>query len=352
MTQINSEVNSKVLLAAGALFMFSGASLAAGHQPANKAGAWKVSGFAQLTAEHTDDTDGLDFGADRVRVGLAYDSTQLFGKLLLDFNVPNGGQRVGGTLTNMIKDAFVGWRFDNHWSAKFGQFKAPIGLDFNTPGTALDITKRGMEKPLVFERDTGVMLSGRKLGGGLGIDLGVFNPADRSGAVNANLSSQTEANAYAARLLFDHGGFHAELSGGVSGEAGGLNTEDFTVVDLGLSWKSNKLALKGELISGDGILGVQDRKEQVAFAHVGYRWCPQWEAVARHYAGESEISGQADTDLGNTYLGVNYWPKVAGPAAVRMQLNYVIASGDESAYTGLGGFKQDAVLFQLQIKSK
>lgn len=340
------------MAAAALLLTYGGLAIAGGHELPIKASAWKVSGFAQLTAEHSEDTDGLDFGADRTRVGLSYDSTQLFGKLLLDFNVNNGGQRVGGTLTNMVKDAFVGWRFNRHWSSKFGQFKSPIGMDFNTPGTNLDITKRGMEKPLVFERDTGVMLSGRKLGGGFGLDLGIFNPADRSGAVNQAASSQTEANAYAARLLWDHGNLHAQLSAGVSGEAGGLNTEDYSAADLGMSWKGEKLRLKGEVIYGDGILGTKDRSELVWFAHLGYKLCERRELIVRHYAGSSEIPGSADTDLGNTYVGFNYWPKIEGPAALRLQLNYVIASGDETAYTGLGGFKRDALLFQLQIKSK
>jgi hypothetical protein len=70
--------------------------------------------------------------------------------------------------------------------------------------------------------------------------------------------------------------------------------------------------------------------------------------VARHYEGESSIGGST-TDLRNNYLGVSWrvyeTPRMNG----RLQVNYVLAGGDELAYTGVRGYRDDAVLVQFQF---
>lgn len=316
------------------------------------AGEWQPLGFAQLTAERFEDDDGIDFGGDRIRAGVRYDSTSLFGGLVLDFNVPNGGDRTPGTLNNVIKDVYVGWKFTPQWSGKFGQFKTPIGMDFNTPGNALDITKRAMEKPLVLERDLGVMMSGRKLAGQFGVDVGIFNPAGRSGAANHTDDQEGESNAYAGRLLWDYQQLHLEVAYGISEEAGGEGTEDYHVYDIGLRYKTGPLTLKAEWIAGEDVLGVEDRQERVVYGHAGFRFLSNLEAVIRHYDGRAETAGGDETSLGNTWLGLNWWPTAPEHADLRLQFNYVIASRDEEDYTGLGGFADNAALLQLQLSYK
>lgn len=313
------------------------------------ADGWQPLGHAQLTAQQHESQDGIRFGADQVRAGIRYDRERLFGGLVLDFNVPDAGTRTPGTLTNVIKDVYAGWRLDPHWSVKAGQFKTPVGMDFNTPGHQLDLPQRGLEKPLVLERAPGLMLSGQPLGGLFGLDLGVFNPAGRSGATAVSSTQEGESNAYAARLRFDRQSLHVEASYGISEDAGGLGTRDYRVIDLGARWSLGLLTLKGEWVAGEQVLGIAGRREQVGYAHLGYRLAPQWEAVARHYAGRSQLPGQTDSTLGNTYLGVNFWPPAQRPVGVRLQLHYVIASGDAARYTGLGGVRGDAVLAQMQL---
>ena len=311
-------------------------------------------GFAQLTAEHFDGGDGIDFSGDRVRAGALYSHGPLFGGLVLDFNVPDGGNTTPGTLNNIIKDVWAGWRFTPNWSAKAGQFKAPVGMDFNVPGHKLDITKRGMEKPLVLERAVGVMLSGRKLGAGFGVDVGIFNQAGRSGAVNTPASGKGERNAYAIRGLFDHGPWHAELSAGLSETAGAAAiSEDYVVFDVGLRYQQAGWTGKLEWIAGDAVLGIEDREQTVAYAHIGKRISPTVELVARHYAGSSELPDGREFDLGNTYLGVNWWAADLQHASLRFQANVVLASQDEPpAGAFVGGFRQDAVLLQVQLAYK
>lgn len=329
--------------------------------PAIADSGWTPLGFAQLTAEHFDDSDGVDFSADRIRAGASYSGKQVFGGLVLDFNVPNGGNSTPGTLNNIIKDVWAGWHFSPQWSAKAGQFKAPVGMDFNVPGNQLDITKRGMERPLVLERAVGVMFSGRKLGPGFGLDVGIFNPAGRSGAVATPASAEGERNAYAIRGLFDRGAWHAEASAGVSESAGaGAVSEDYVVLNAGLRVQQAGWTGKLEWIDGDAVLGTEDREQTVAYAHIGKHIAPRVELVARHYAGSSDLPDGSSFDLGNTYLGINWWAADLPHATLRFQANVVLASQDTDEISQLtppaaafvGGFREDALLLQLQLGYK
>ncbi|MCK5769867.1 porin [Algiphilus sp.] len=310
---------------------------------------WKPMGFAQLTMEQRGD-GGIDFGADRVRAGARFSAGDFGGGLVLDFNVPDAGDRTPGTLTNVIKDVYGDWRFHSRWLLRVGQFKTPLGMDFNTPGHRLDITKRGMEKPLVLERDPGAMVSGRGLPGGFGVDAGAFNPAGRSGATTHTTAQEGEDNAYAGRLHWDGvEALHAEIAYGTSEAAGGPGTEDYRVLDAGLRFTRGPLTLKAEWIDGSDIRGIDGRDERVVYGHADYRLSQRWTLVARHYAGRSEPATGGDSNLGNTYLGVTVHPPMRGPVVLRLQINAVLESGDGEAYTGLGGFRDDAVLVQAQV---
>ena len=81
-------------------------------------------------------------------------------------------------------------------SVKVGEFKTPVGMDFNVSGKKLDITQRGVEKKLVLERSLGAMVSGRKIGDMFSYDIGVFNPTNRSSAVSSGVLG--DGLAYAA----------------------------------------------------------------------------------------------------------------------------------------------------------
>ncbi len=334
----------------------------------------KLFGFSQITAQSgdglassaTDKRDGLRFGADRVRLGYKLTVNKVFSKLQLDF-VKSDESHKNGQLDEIIKDADVGYKFNNAFSVKVGQFKTPVGMDFNTSGAKLDITKRGMEKALVLERSLGAMLSGRKIGGIFGYDVGIFNPATRASKVVDNpLTSNTSHGvvghdyAYAVRGMADWQNIHMELSYGVSEEAAGDNyaavtaAEDYSVWDIAAAYKLKDLTLKGEYVVGSDIKGVNNRDESVWYLHAGYRFLPMFEGVARHYQADYDPETGASTTLGNTYLGFNVFLNPADKHAARIQLNYVIASGDDG-FTGktyggkTGGYKDDVILAQFQV---
>jgi len=347
---------------------------------ANAAVESKWFGFTQITATQRSDKkaaekDGLTFGADRVRIGYKLKDGNVFGGLQVDFVktaalTASADGSVGdhdhliptqtGTLPDIIKDAFAGYKFSNAASIKLGQFKTPVGMDFNTSGKKLDITKRGLEKSLVLERTAGVMLSGRKIAGGIGYDLFYGNPAGRSVAavsVNGNGGVNGKDNTTAARVSYDMGKLmHAELSYGTT-TTSVAGASDYEVIDFAMAYKRGPITGKFEYIDGDGIKYTTNRKEKVYLLHFGYQFSKMFEGIVRHYQAKHNSAAGVSSDLGNTYLGANLFlgsNKTNG----RLQLNYVVATGDTTnggvatanPYTGnTGGYTDDAILIQYQV---
>lgn len=310
-------------------------------------------GYIQSTVEQgdglmdaeTDDDNGLRFGADRIRIGYKAKKGKAFSKLQVDFN--KTGTNI---LPQIIKDAEVGYKLHSAASVKIGIFKTPVGMDFNGSGAKLDITKRGMEKALVLERSSGLMLSGRKIGPGLSYDIGVFNPTTRSSVVSGGPVG--DAIAYAGRIMYDRGKIvHAEASYGVSEQAGSAaGSDDYKVFDIGAISHIASATLKAEYISGENMKGGQG-DQTVWFLHAGYKVNSMFEPVIRYYQGDYN-----DLTLGNTFLGLNVFVN----SASRLQLNYVLASGDQWNWNGAGSgdknwskagvYPDNTFLAQYQVK--
>jgi len=346
-------------------------------------------GFMQYEAragEGLSGDDGIRFQAQRVRLGTNFFVGKVFGKLFLDFN-----QRYDlteGNLPKAIKDGFVGYKFNNSAFVKLGMMKTPVGMAFTIPGWNLDnIERNGMDKGLVLERDFGVMLSGRLIGGpadqeikvngtemgherwgkGFGYDIGVFNPAGRSSSVTWDAGVLGDALAYTARVHYDFSPtLHTEASFGTSEQAGGPDTEDYDVFDIGVNafLLDNKLNLKGEFISGENIRGWTGWDQTCLTLTVGYMVAQQIELIVKHYSASSTRGDDEnptnedfeDTDLGNTYLGVNFYlePLKFKPRALqnhKIVFNYVLTSGDDAdEWHGIGGYQDEVYLLQYQYK--
>jgi len=357
-------------------------------------------GFAQVTGEMLDqgqskkptpansgDTDGIDFGADRVRIGFKIKDGNVFGKLQVDFN-KNGKGSPEGTLDEIIKDVEVGYKWSNAFKIKMGQYKTPLGMDFNVSGKKLDLTKRGMEKKLVLERTIGLMLSGRKIGGGFGYDIFFGNPAGRGSASvtkgvykdsgdNSTLASSDNAtgseNTIVGRVMYDMGKMmHMELAIGIEDASGtnfnvndtvlgniNVKQDDYEVIDFGFRFASGPMTVKFEWIDGENVKGISGEDETVYFLHYGHKIGKKIELVARYYNADQSSSFQADRDLQNTYFGANFFlgsNKTNG----RVQVNYVLVGGDDiDAKDGTGtsmtyngaakGYVDNAILTQYQM---
>lgn len=384
----------KLGAATAILLMTTGAN--AGYALKKKQGAQDTKlilfGFSQLEARTgdgiiKDDQDAsVKFGAQRIRIGLKYITGPVRGKLFLDFNKDHG-DKSGVGLPDMIKDAFVTYYANNALAVKVGLIKMPHGMGFTIPGWNLDVVERGFDKQLAMERNIGIMLSGRAIGDhpncdkkhkkvngfemgherpwiGFGYDLMIANQAGRSGSViNAKAGN---ANSYVGRIMYDWGQeLHVEASYALSEQAGGLDEadrEDYSSFNFGVDSHFGRSNAKLEVYMSENIRGV-DGWDISTVALTGTHYVTDTlELAGKHIQGQSEKGG-VETDLGNTYLGFNYYlapfdNKMSRGAkrkrnAHRMQFNYVVASGDTDGTTtwnGLKGYKEDAILLQYQYK--
>ncbi|NOY72721.1 MAG: porin [Gammaproteobacteria bacterium] len=338
-----------ITLAAAAAVVAAPMMVSAADESSTKANFF---GYSQITAavgkgKEGNTADSLRFGADSIRLGYQITHGKVWGKLQADFNKTDKGDRIG--IPEIIQDAVVGYKFNDAAKISAGIFKTPVGMDFGNASKQLDITKRGLESYLVLNRAAGLMVSGRKLGG-FGYDVGVFNPAQRSGAVD--FGEAGDGTAYAGRVMYDmNEDLHIEASYGVSTQDSGSAAEDYTVFDLAGYYKMGAMTFKAEYIFGSNVKGKKDYDESVWYVHGGYAVNKMNEIVLRHYAADSETASGNSTSLGNTYLGWNIFLAKKQKDA-RIQLNYVFASGDTDSFTGIVesiGYTDNVLLAQFQV---
>ncbi len=350
----------------------------------------KFFGFSQIGlqagdgAKKSDDAD-FKMDADRIRLGWKYFSGPLAGKVFLDFAKTGDS---GAGMPNMIKDAFIAYKFNNSAVVKAGMIKTPVGMGFTIPGWNLDVIKRGFDKKLAFERASGIMLSGRDIGGsgkvnglemgherpwnGFGYDIMVSGQTGRSGAVtNAKAGDD---NAYMGRVMYDKGQMiHVEAGYGVSKSAGGIagfkkkdgekiggvGTEDYKLLNVGVDSHFEGANFKAEYYDAQNIRGT-DGWDMNTLALSGTYYVTDTVELAIKDIRGTETRGGKDADAANTYLGVNYYinPKNnkmdrknrRSRNQHRVQLNYVVADVDDG-FKGVGAlYKDNAILAQYQFK--
>ena len=307
----------------------------------------KVFGLAQLEARGGDGAlknkdASIKFGAQRIRLGLKYKNGGVHSKLFVDFMKAGAGKK-DLNANDIIKDAIMGYKFNNAVDIKLGIMKMPVGMGFTTSGADLDVVERGFDKQLTLERNAGLMISGRGIAGGFGYDVMFANQATRSGAVISG-DSDYNANAWAVRGMYDLSEvLHAELAYGVSPKAGNTKTsKNYSVLSLGLDSHFNEFNGKFEYLSANNIKSTKDWKETTMAITAGYYVLPNTELMVKHIIG-SATKNKKDTSISNTYLGVNVFLGANSNAINKkskramqkhkLQFNYVIASGDTDSTT-------------------
>ena len=343
-------MNKKLLTAA------IGAAIAMAPVLSAQAVEVKWFGFIQIMGEQLDQKkatkeDGLTFSTDRVRIGFKLKDGNVFAKLQVDFEKDDKGSNPG-PVSQIIKDAEVGYKFNKNHSVKAGIFKTPVGMDFNTSGKKLDITKRGMEKALVLERTTGIMLSGRKLGG-FGYDVFFGDPTSRSSVVGTGTSLRGDTTSSAFRISYDMGKtLHFEASTGKSEMTKGVGIDDYKVTDFAVRWKGGPWMAKFEYIDASNLAGAKGADQTVWYVHGTYKLSPKIDLVARHYKGEYDPVTGSKTDLTNTYIGATFYLGSTRTNG-RLQVNFVSTGGDDGATGAWGGtiknrYLDDAILVMYQ----
>ena len=348
----------------------------------------KFFGFSQIGLRAGDgaklgkDADvGFDF--DRVRLGWKYFSGPLAAKVFLDF-AKKGSDNGSVGVPDLVKDAFISYKFDDAFVVKTGVIKTPVGMGFTIPGWNLDVIKRGFDKKLAFERAAGIMFSGRDIGfgndakvnglemgherpmKGFGYDLMVSGATGRSGAVNSKfgdnkkVAKSNQTNTYMGRLSFDWGqALHTEVGYGVGkGQTDGSG-EDYKVLNVGIDSHFDRANVKAEYYDVKNIRG-KDGWDMNTLALTGtYYLMDTLEFAVKDIRG-TETRGGADAKAANTYIGFNYYihPKNnkmdrksrRSRNRHRIQLNYVLADVDKD-FKGVGAlFKDNAILAQYQFK--
>lgn len=359
--------------------------------PVKATSSWKSKhkffGFSQIGLRFGDGANlgkeadmGVDF--DRIRLGWKYFSGPLAGKVFLDF-AKKGSDNGSVGVPDLIKDAFISYKFDDALVVKAGIIKTPVGMGFTIPGWNLDVIKRGFDKKLAFERAAGIVLSGRDIGfgnngkvnglemgherpwKGFGYDLMISGATGRSGAVNSKnadgkVYKSNQENGYMGRLMFDWGqALHTEVGyGTIKGNTDGSG-EDYNVLNAGIDSHFDGANVKAEYYSVENIRG-EAGWDMTTLALTGtYYLTDTLEFAVKDIRG-TETKGGADRDAANTYIGLNYYinPKNnkmdrksrRSRNRHRIQLNYVLADVDEG-FKGVGAlFKDDAILAQYQFK--
>ena len=336
------------------------------------------------------------FETDRIRLGWKYISDSFAGKIFLDFakeGLDNGGIGV----PDLVKDAFIAYKFNDATVLKVGVIKTPLGMNFTIPGWNLDVIKRGFDKKLALERAIGVMLSGRDIGfandgkidglemghertwKGFGYDIMIAGQTGRSGAVTN--AKPGNGNAYIGRIMFDWTELlHTEASYGISQNAGGIDTskynpntgpKDYKVFNMGIDSHFDRANIKAEYYDTRNVRGVDGWDIKTLALTGTYYLTDTIEVAVKYIGGEGEKIGFTDSYVSNTYLGLNYYinPKnnkmdrksKRKRNRHRIQLNYVLAGGDAGdvnsdvasefeKYASGAFFSENTLLVQYQYK--
>ena len=215
------------------------------------------------------------------------------------------------------------------------------------PGHELDLTKRGMEAGLVFDRDLGVMLGGQRAGTGLGYDVGLFNPAGRSGATRYDVSQLGDAAVAVARV--------ARIPRSGTRKRPTERALRPVARERRPTPRRSRISLQRHELERQDRMDGRRRRARQCEPHRANLLCsrrlsvdPKIELVARYYAGRSDLLG-AGTRLTNTFFGATLRLFDAPRMNGRLQLNYVLAGGDERGYSGVAGYRDDSILVQFQI---
>lgn len=349
----------------------------------------KFFGFSQIGLQAGDGAKKSKYAdfkmdADRIRLGWKYFSGPLAAKVFIDFTKSGNS---GAGMPDIIKDAFISYKFSGAAVVKAGTIKTPVGMGFTIPGWNLDVIKRGFDKKLAFERASGLMLSGRAIGGsgkvnglemgherpwtGFGYDIMIAGQTGRSGAVtNAKAGDD---NTYMGRVMYDNGQIlHVEAGYGVSNNAGGIplinkedgtiereGTENYKLLNIGLDSHFEGSNFKAEYYDAKNIRGKAGWDMNTLALTGTYYVTDTVELAIKDIRGTETLGGK-DAKAANTYLGINYYinPKNnkmdrknrRSRNQHRVQLNYVLADVD-SGFKGVGAlFKDNAILAQYQFK--
>ena len=153
---------------------------------------------------------------------------------------------------------------------------------------------------------------------------------------------------------------HAEAAYGIVKQAGGKGTDDYKAFNLGLDSHFDKSNLKLEYYNVQNIKGTTGWDMSTLALTATHYVADNIELAIKDIRGFEDNKG-TESDVSNTYIGVNYFINQSNNKMNRsnkrkrnqhrMQLNYILAGGDTDTFKGVNGlYKDDAILAQYQFK--
>lgn len=282
--------------------------------------------YRNFLNEGTDSTSG--FSLRRVRPRFR---GVLWEKLSFDFQ-PELVWAANGVNTVRVLDAYGNYKFSDQIEARFGQFKAPVGLERLQSASNLLFIERGLATNLVPTRDIGAQLHGKLFDEKIEYSSGVF------GGVNDGYDNRTNADIdegveFAGRLFakpfYKSGNLY--LDGLGFGFAGSVGSADSQVAVTNTASNNDGRRIQFVSAGQTGFFQIFDSTAGATQAFANgprYRFNPQ---LTYYYGPWGLLSEYVWTS--QTYRR-NGPERTLENQAYTVQGSYVI-TGEDASYTGV-----------------
>jgi hypothetical protein len=233
--------------------------------------------------------------------------------------------------------------FSHYLNISIGKFKTPIGYEFSLPSYKLDMIKTTYTFAMIFERNPGIMLSGKKITRfNLGYAAGVFNYGP-AGATEIGNNADGANYTYCGRLSAEP---LANLYGEVYYGLATTNVDSQSAVSVvGAAVSLNlikKLKISAEYMDRDdkntkhnAAYGATYYLQTSYLVHPHFEPALRFEEINVKYKKES-LKAQDQT---NWTVGLNYYFNPEDIHKAKILVNYVASSLKNA----------DAVQFMLQL---
>lgn len=292
-------------------------------------------GYMQYTARSGAASTGHQFGFDRVRLGVKGDIDERIGyRMMLELLKLNSPAKSNTTVEGLL-DAMLTYQLVPALKLSAGQFKTPFSMEYNTSASKLDVIGFGMATNVSLDRGMGMMVSGRKvLDTGLGYDVGVFNVGTRADATAYTAGTLGRDDVFIGRMLFDSQNHAVHLESGAA-RASVSGGSAYAAAYAGVHLSYSPVQVKAEFLKGK----QGARSTTVMYGQLLGELTEQIELV-----GKWERTRFSDVAIRRTAtnltFGLNFALYPDKPQRVRLQMNYVRASGDAKALGAQVGFRK------------
>jgi len=287
----------------------------------------KWDGFLQTTFIKTEKQYSGVFGLERLRLFARGEvSPSVAYQIHLDMLLAYKDKASDGDTPGAIRDAVIYLKPYEKYVVSVGKFKTPLGMEFAESGNKLDFVKRGLGYDMVFEWNTGIMLSGKKVApGGLSFDLGVFNPGPKKANDSGNLEEGYDYT-LAGRIKADPGkNLHAQVFAGYVSNSVSDTTkpmENILAFGGGVKFMLDEFQIKAEYFYRDD--PDHPEVDGTNFYVDGiYRFLPNYQAVLRVDQLDVSKLEKARTDI---IPGLNIFFNSEAIYQTQFKINYVMSN--------------------------